>query len=999
MKREILIVEDDARFRNVIRRALQGRGFTFHNAGSVRRGIELLDGTPGIQVILLDLKLSEKDEDGTKVRDEDGTKLLEHIKGRSSKYRVIVITGHDSYLAAEQAEGYKVFSYLAKGKESSDQYLIFEVEKAFWDLERVHLTERMDKHLEIQKQITSEAALDQVLDLTCKRALELVGGYACHIRLLDLQKGDFILQACQGVFPNALSAFRERVTTDDVFSGRVARSGRLEIIPDLQSDQDFLEMKRQMLSGANVGEEVKEYLNRVKSAYIVPISTKIFESEVDAVFNISSTVERYFNDEERCRLVDEFITQAEIAITKNWLDIRRKEIHEDYSKSSNLLALISEPGNDLNNIYDIVFDGILEIVKPEMISIFRYNEISERLENVAEYRGDSRAEDVTEVFLSRESLTGSVYADGKTIRLPNPENKIKPTADPRYDAKNEQVHLKLLPSHSIEHYLAVPMKVGEKTVGVIRAVNKRSAYYQDCLSEGSPESGRANRHCLLERGFSKDCQTVLEIIASHLAVAIQNADLVNRLNWKINQMQTLTQVIRRISSDSEGNLDRLLSLIVGKTAEVLHAEICMLYLREEQGNEITLRECYGMPMRENISYRLGEGKTGMVALTGKSTLESRADKSHPGKYNELVRPYLKEDESGNKEIRSFMAVPIITLERSADEKRNGENDGSVARTSLASEGNERDLEPRTAALDAPKEGGAYSEREKIIGVLKVYNKTQEGLLRDSKTSAFFNKDDLQIFETFASQIGVALAIAERNTALSELVGGVCHEIRNKLGIIPTNIELIEEEVESSDGGVLRKKIAGKIDRINNAVSQARVFVRDLLAFSASHFENRQILNINPLVEEAINQIEENAKNIRNIENIRLVKEGFDGEVICNVYKTPFIHIIQNIVMNAYEAMDENEQGILTVTTSKDPSGKIAVITISDTGKGISEEHLPKIYKATFYNKPGGNGLGLWLVKTYLPQMDGIISVKSRLNQGTTFTIQLPTVDETLGDAQ
>jgi signal transduction histidine kinase len=327
-----------------------------------------------------------------------------------------------------------------------------------------------------------------------------------------------------------------------------------------------------------------------------------------------------------------------------------------------------------------------------------------------------------------------------------------------------------------------------------------------------------------------------------------------------------------------------------------------------------------------------------------------------------------------------MAVPIITLERRAEDKRPGKNNAQGAQSTLVREDNRLNLETHLAATSA-RQGEAYSEQENIIGVLKVFNKREGDLL--------FDNDDLNIFETFASQIGVALAIAERNTTLSELVHGVCHEIRNKLGMIDPNIVLIGEDLDSSEESVVKGKITDKLNRINIVAHQAREFVEDLLAFSVSHFQNRKKLDINMLIEEAITQILASSRNIKNIENIELVREYFEGGVLCDVYRTPFIHIIQNIVINAFEAMDKNEKGFLTIRTSKDRPGKIASITISDNGKGISEEDLPKIYKATFYNKPGGNGLGLWLVKTYLPQMDGMISEQSRLDHGTTFTIQLP----------
>lgn len=97
LPREILIIDDNARFRGAIKHALAGKThngdqYEFFEAGSLRKGIALLDSKPDLRVILLDLDLP----------DGSGTDLLEHIRDHSSKYRVIVLTAHEEHLDSQK---------------------------------------------------------------------------------------------------------------------------------------------------------------------------------------------------------------------------------------------------------------------------------------------------------------------------------------------------------------------------------------------------------------------------------------------------------------------------------------------------------------------------------------------------------------------------------------------------------------------------------------------------------------------------------------------------------------------------------------------------------------------------------------------------------------------------------------------------------------------------------------------------------------------------------
>src|SRR4029078_8176933 len=98
-----------------------------------------------------------------------------------------------------------------------------------------------------------------------------------------------------------------------------------------------------------------------------------------------------------------------------------------------------------------------------------------------------------EVYESGQSLTGSVFKEEEAIQLPQPgdPNPVKPLDDPRFDRDNEDRYLEEVPSRYVNHYLGVPIRMGGKVRGVLRAVNKKSKYYDQ-------KAPHLDRSCLLE---------------------------------------------------------------------------------------------------------------------------------------------------------------------------------------------------------------------------------------------------------------------------------------------------------------------------------------------------------------------------------------------------------------------------------------------------------------------------------------------------------------------
>jgi signal transduction histidine kinase/CheY-like chemotaxis protein len=949
MSTGILLIDDEDDFRNALTEALEADGFKINQAASVRQGLHLIDSLPDLKVIILDMAFPGS----------DGTVLLERLKKQSESYRVIVHTGRDDLLSEERAHALKVFAYLPKaaalhpgqkGGFVSVHYLKFAIEQAFKDIAVERLQKRMTAFKSLWEMINAHKKGDDVLEKVCQYALEHIDGYTCHIRRLDPRKGDYELVAYAG--PHQVrSIFKNNKKLDELFSGEVARTGRARLCQRIQNEHDFRKFKRNLLQRP-LFKAGREYLETIQSAYIVPIKTNLFEDDhqVDATLNISGIRKDFFTKEKK-QLIQELLEPAKLALSKQRLLEKRDEILIDYTESNELLVEVGEKLEraQLNVLFSTVLKRISKIIKSEMISLFLYNESTQRIEKRAEFLGGEVHFDQSESYAPGECLTGSVYSTAEPLLI-----NREPTRHSLYESRKEIDHLRV-PSRQIKHYLAVPLITAGKVIGVVRSINKKSSYYDEEFP-----NVENSKTCLLPRGFSQDCKIILGIIASHLGVAINNSQLIGKLNAKVSQHDALAKVGQRISAKHGLETENLLELIVSETATVMNSAICMLFLKNTHGDGVVLKRCHGIPLAalSGASYRLGEANTGTVAQTGKPRY--RAVGATPGKYDTKILAALRAKYKHPVKLTSFMIVPI------------------------------------TIDNDSPL------RRNRIIGVLKVINKMPPNLL--------FDKDDLSLFQTFASQISVALVMSERNRSLFRLVQGVGHEIENSVIQIPPNAQMASDELDllvremTNSGFVLKeerrespKHLKEMIKNIQRAAREGADFARDLLGFSERQFRRRTTTDLNKLIESEIKRfVKEPPPSVINISEVNLRFELSKSSIRCSVYKNPFIRVIRNIVANAYQAMQDRPNNHLVIRTyvkghNTNASRSIACIDFEDTGKGIEPEKLHQIFESDFSERKGGNGLGLWLVRLSLLRMDAAISVKSKVNKGTTFTIELPLI--------
>jgi signal transduction histidine kinase len=234
--------------------------------------------------------------------------------------------------------------------------------------------------------------------------------------------------------------------------------------------------------------------------------------------------------------------------------------------------------------------------------------------------------------------------------------------------------------------------------------------------------------------------------------------------------------------------------------------------------------------------------------------------------------------------------------------------------------------------------------------------------------------------------------AQKMEALGTLAGGVAHDFNNILTGIVGNLQLAEMDLPAGHPA------SGALSEAFKASRRARDLVSRILTFSRRETNDRQVADLAPIVEEAVQLL--TATLPKTIEIRREVDPGCPRVLCC----LPQIHqVILNLGMNAAHAMGASS-GVLGVRLrggSPAPSvreanprlgsGPCAVLSVRDTGCGMDAAVLKRIFEPFFTTKPAGQGtgLGLAMVHGIVGSHGGSIEVDSLTGVGTCFDIYLP----------
>ncbi|UCE79269.1 MAG: HAMP domain-containing protein [Nitrospiraceae bacterium] len=253
-----------------------------------------------------------------------------------------------------------------------------------------------------------------------------------------------------------------------------------------------------------------------------------------------------------------------------------------------------------------------------------------------------------------------------------------------------------------------------------------------------------------------------------------------------------------------------------------------------------------------------------------------------------------------------------------------------------------------------------------------------------------------------------LVQSEKLASLGTLLSGVAHELNNPLSNISSSSQILTEELEETDNEYKRELLS----QIEEQTDKARNIVRSLLEFSRDKEFDKEKIRLRELLEKTVQFVK------GDIPTKVLVNLDVSDSVVIYADKQRIQQAFLNLLLNAAEAIKESgaifiKAKVLRMSDKIDPDDKplydrmkycgaevkadhFVDIQIADTGKGIPDEQLTRIFDPFFSTKEegGGLGLGLFIVHEIIEEHQGCIAVASTEGEGTTFLIRLPLPDKT-----
>jgi two-component system, NtrC family, sensor kinase len=696
--------------------------------------------------------------------------------------------------------------------------------------------------------------------------------------------------------------------------GRAAMNRQVARIDDAWTDPVY-EKKEQ----AKIGEGVRSMMG-------VPLMR---EGEAIGVIGLARSRVEPFTERD-VDLVATFADQAVIAIENVRLfeaeQQRRRELSESLEQqtaTSEVLRIISSSPGELQPVFDAMLEHAVRICDANYGNIYSRDTDTFRL--VAAYKTPQA---FTE-YRMRNPMTGSGAH----------------WADPMLRSKT-RVHISDL---TLERGF---IECDPSFVAAVELGGARSALAVPMLKEGEIIGAFALARQEV-RPFTDKQIELVQNFAAQAVIAIENARLLTELHQRtdelgrsVNELRALGEVSQAVNSTLD--LQTVLSTIVAKATQLSDTEAGAIYVFDQAEQEFHLRATYGMDQ----------------VLTDALT-QRRMDMSDP-----------------NVAAVMMAGQPIQIAD---------------LREEVATEINEITLRAGyRARLVAPLIRG-----KEVVGMLVVRR----------KTPGAFAQNTIDLMQTFAAQSVLAIQNArlfadveartrelansledlrtaqdrlvqtQKLASLGQLTAGIAHEIKNPLNFVnnfsSVSTELLDELREALDGVTAEDKTRAEITELANTLRdnldkivqhgrRADSIVKNMLLHSREGSGEHRPVEVNGLVEEAVNLAYHGARAEKQGFNITLERslDPAAGQVDC--FPQEITRVLLNLISNGFyaatkrkaQATDDRFEPLLTATTRS--LGDRVEIRIRDNGTGIPAEVRDKIFNPFFTTKPAGDGTGLGL---------------------------------------
>ena len=222
--------------------------------------------------------------------------------------------------------------------------------------------------------------------------------------------------------------------------------------------------------------------------------------------------------------------------------------------------------------------------------------------------------------------------------------------------------------------------------------------------------------------------------------------------------------------------------------------------------------------------------------------------------------------------------------------------------------------------------------------------------------------------------------SERLTALTLLAAGVAHEIGNPLNSLHIHLQLMERKLRKVAPAV-RKELEQALGVAREEITRLDSIVQQFLGAIRPARLDTHLESINVLVQESVAFLQPEIDD-RNV----IVEQELRSDLpLIEVDRNQMKQAFYNVIKNSFQAMKQN--GILRIRTDFDDA--FVTIRFADSGGGISQDNMSKIFEPYFTTKASGSGLGLLIVRRIVREHGGEIELMSDEGQGLTLTIRLP----------
>jgi len=236
--------------------------------------------------------------------------------------------------------------------------------------------------------------------------------------------------------------------------------------------------------------------------------------------------------------------------------------------------------------------------------------------------------------------------------------------------------------------------------------------------------------------------------------------------------------------------------------------------------------------------------------------------------------------------------------------------------------------------------------------------------------------------TEANEMQVRLIHAEKMKVLGQMAGGIAHDFNNLLSIIRGNTEI------ARDHAILPQAIERQLEAINSSCAHGADLIKPLLVFSRKSAPTAQVINLAAILEEVV-------AVLRRTVGVKIAVTARLNLPHANILADPALiqTVLLNLAFNARDAISDGGEIVFTLKGAPtEKSGpEFIILTVEDTGHGMSENVRARIFEPFYTTKPEGKGTGLGLSMVYsiVTQTGGTIEVKSIVGKGSCFTLCFP----------